>query len=161
MTWKFYVNYSAMGRYGMVLERDLLTELGLNLKFPEHVTEADDGPFNRSTTPMVDLGMYVFKYLNKGEITHEELFNNAYVEEVYESEHVRTVTKRLRVILDAKYEKVDLHKVMETQCQHLTMTQRNELLQLLQKIEDLFDKTLVTWITDLVDFELKEDAKPI
>ena len=50
---------------------------------------------------------------------------------------------------------------METQCKHLSTTQRNELLQLLQKIEELFDGTLGTWKTDQVDLELKEDAKPI
>ena len=48
------------------------------------------------------------------------------------------------MILDAKYENVDLHKVMETQCQHLTMTQRNEYLQLLKRFENLFDGTLGT-----------------
>ena len=37
-------------------------------------------------------------------------------EEVYESEHVHTATKQLRVILYAKYEKSDLNKVMENQC---------------------------------------------
>ena len=65
-----------------------------------------------------------------------------------------TATKQLSVILDAKYEKADLHKVMENQFQHLTMTQRNELLKLLQKFEDFFDGTLVTWKKDPVDFEL-------
>ena len=50
---------------------------------------------------------------------------------------------------------------METQCQHLTMKQRNDLLKLLQTLEDLFDGTLGTWKTDPVDFELKEDTKPI
>ena len=81
---------------------------------------------------MVDLGTYEFKDLNAGKITSEELFTNPYVKELYESEHVPTATKTLRVILDAKYEKADLHKVMETYCQHFTMTQCNELLKLLQ-----------------------------
>ena len=94
---------------------------------------------------MVNLGMYIFKYLNTGEITPEEYFTNAYVEEVYESEYVNTATKRLRVILDAKYEKSNLHKVMKNQCQNLTMTQRNELLKLIQKFEELFNGTLGTW----------------
>ena len=49
------------------------------------------------------------------------------------------------VILYAKHEKSDLHKVMENQCQHLTMTQRNELLKLLHKFEELFNETLGTW----------------
>ena len=64
-------------------------------------------------------------------------------------------TKQLHVILDAKYKKTDLHKVMENQCQHLTMTQRNELLKLLQKFEELFYGTLGTWKTDTLDFRLK------
>ena len=50
---------------------------------------------------------------------------------------------------------------METQCQHLTMTQRNELLKLLRKFEDIFDGTLGTWKTNPVDFELKYDSNPI
>ena len=50
---------------------------------------------------------------------------------------------------------------METQCQHLTITQRNELMKLLQKSEELFYGTLGTWKTYPVDFELKENAKPI
>ena len=41
---------------------------------------------------------------------------------------------------------------MENQCQHLTMTQRNELLKLLQNFEEFFDGTLDTWKTDPVDF---------
>ena len=66
-----------------------------------------------------------------------------------------TAAKQFSLILDAKYEKADLHKVMENQYQHLTMTQRNELLKLLQKFEELFDGTLGTWKTDPVDFKLK------
>ena len=60
----------------MILGRDVLISLGLNLKFSEHVIESDDGTFNRSTTPMVDLGTYVFKDLNTGKITPEESFTN-------------------------------------------------------------------------------------
>ena len=56
------------------------------------------------------------------------------------------------MILYAKYEKTDLHTVMENQCQHLTITQRNKFLQLLQKHEDLFDKTLGIWKTYPVEF---------
>ena len=33
---------------------------------------------------------------------------------------------------------------METQCKHLTITQRNELLKLLQIFEEFFDETLGT-----------------
>ena len=96
----------------MILGQNLLTELWLNLKFSEHITEADYGPFNGYTTTTVDLGTYIFKHLNAGGITPRESFTNDYVEEVYGSDHVSTATKWLRVILDTKYEKADLHKVM-------------------------------------------------
>ena len=119
--------------------------MGLNRKITEHFIEADDGPFMGYTARMVDSGEYAFKYLNTGEIIPQELFTNAYSKEVYESEHVYNATKQLRISLYAKYEKSDLHKVIETHCQHLTMTQRNYLLKLLQKFEELFDGTLVTW----------------
>ena len=57
---------------------------------------------------------------------------------------IRTYTKLLCVILDTKYEKVDLNKLLRNQCQHLIETQRHELPELLQKIEGLFDRTLGT-----------------
>ena len=44
---------------------------------------------------------------------------------------------------------------METQCQHLTMTQRNKFLKKKLKIEGLFGGTLGIWKTDPVDFYLK------
>ena len=50
---------------------------------------------------------------------------------------------------------------MENQCQHLTTTQHNELLKLLQKSEEFFDGTLGTWKPYPVHFELKEDTNPI
>ena len=84
---------------------------------------------------MVNLSTYIIINLNTAKITPEEFFTNSYVVEVYESEHVHIATKQLSVILDAKYEKRNLQKVMENQCQHLTMTPRNELLKLLQKFE--------------------------
>ena len=57
--WKFHVDYSAKGRYDIILGRDILTELGLDLKKSEHVIESYDGNFKGSTSPMVDLGTYI------------------------------------------------------------------------------------------------------
>ena len=53
----------------MVLGRDILTALGLNLKFSDHVIKVNGGPFKGSTIPMFDLGTYEFKDLNTGNIT--------------------------------------------------------------------------------------------
>ena len=41
----------------MILGRYLLTTIGLNLKFSDHVIEADYVNFKWYTAPMVDLGM--------------------------------------------------------------------------------------------------------
>ena len=63
----------------MILGRYISTELVLNLKLSEHVIIADDETLKGSTTTMVNLGTYIFKYLYTGKITPEELFTNAYV----------------------------------------------------------------------------------
>ena len=63
------MNDSAKGGYDMILGRDIITWLGLHIKFYKHVIEGDSGPFKGSTKPMVYLGMYIFKYLNTGKIT--------------------------------------------------------------------------------------------
>ena len=93
VTWNCHVDDSAKGRYDIILGRHIFKELGLNLKFSEHVMKADCGPFNAYTICMVDLGTYIFRDLNTGKITPEEFFTNDYFEEVYESEHVRTATR--------------------------------------------------------------------
>ena len=41
------------------------------MKLSEYFIEAGGGPFKGYTTPMVDLGTYIFKYLNTDEITPE------------------------------------------------------------------------------------------
>ena len=74
VTWKCHEDDSARGRYNMILGRDILIELGLNLKFSEHGIEADDWYFNWSTTIMVDFGTYLFKEFNTANIKPEELF---------------------------------------------------------------------------------------
>ena len=50
---------------------------------------------------------------------------------------------------------------MENQCQHLTIIQRNYLLKLLQKFEELFNGTLGTRKIYPIDLELKYYAKTI
>ena len=58
--------------------------MGLSLKSSEQIIKDGDEPFKGSTTPMVDLGTHVSKYFITSKITPEQLFTNAYVEEVYE-----------------------------------------------------------------------------
>ena len=56
VTWNCHVYDSSRGIYDMILGRDILTDLGSNLKLYDNVIKANDGPFKRSTAPMVDLG---------------------------------------------------------------------------------------------------------
>ena len=51
MAWYCHVNDSYKGRYYMVLGKDILTALGLNLKLSKHVRKADYGTFKVSTAP--------------------------------------------------------------------------------------------------------------
>ena len=62
-------------------------------------------------------------------------------------------------ILDAKYKKADLNKVMTKQYQQLNTKELERLLNLLWKYEELFNGTLGTWNTTPVDLELRDDAK--
>ena len=66
LTWNFHVDDSAKVRYYVVLGRDILPELVVNIKFSEHAIKEGDGPLKGFMAPMVDLGMYEFKNLDTG-----------------------------------------------------------------------------------------------
>ena len=59
-------------------------------------------------------------------------------------------------ILDAKYEKADLPKVVSKNCAHLNSDQQENLLALLGKYDELFDGTFSEWKTEPVGLEIKE-----
>ena len=47
----------------MILGKDILKYIGLNIKLSDHAIEAYYVPLKGSTAPMVDMGMYEFKDL--------------------------------------------------------------------------------------------------
>ena len=49
---------------------------------------------------------------------------DACVNKCYEYEAMSDATKRVRIILDKKYEKIDLSKTIIEQYQHLTVTNK-------------------------------------
>ena len=59
-------------------------------------------------------------------------------------------------ILGAFSETADLPSVIHEQCQHLSLEERNSLLQMLEESDKLFDGTLDDWNTSPVSLELKE-----
>ena len=65
-------------------------------------------------------------------------------------------------LLDAKYEKSNLAEIIHEHCAHLSSQQRNNMLKLLTKYEELFNGTLgdFNFKTNPVSLRLKKDAKP-
>ncbi len=63
-------------------------------------------------------------------------------------------------ILDVKYAKADLPANEKDKYKHLTPSERESLLSLLLKFEQLFDGTLGEWNIPPVSIQLKEGVKP-
>ncbi len=73
---------------------------------------------------------------------------------------IRSKTKRLVEIFDAKYEKADLPAIIREHCSHLSASNREKLLSVQLRFELLFDGTLGDWKLLHVSFEFKEGMKP-
>ena len=84
MTWKCHVDESTTGRYNMILGRDLLTALGLDLKFSGNVICGGEGPYEGCSAPIVDVNSYIFNIAMSKTVKPEESFINTYVNECFE-----------------------------------------------------------------------------
>lgn len=130
--------------YDMIIGRDLMHSLGINLLFDTAQITWDNAsiymqPPSRLQENWVD------------ELENEILFAH---------DPDTTDAERIQQIIDAKYCPADLEKIVE-ECTHLSKEEQKQLLKLLHKYEHLFDGTLGTWQTDPVDLELKEpNVKP-
>jgi hypothetical protein len=93
------------------------------------------------------------------ELMDRQSLYNTYREAI-EPTSTKEETTRVTKILDAKYEKADLPKVVEENCAHLTSDQKDALLKLLQTHEEMFEGKLGEWKGEYVHFELRKDAKP-
>ena len=87
------------------------------------------------------------------------MHNNIYQSTSKEPQKKLNATKCLIEILDAKYEKANLRAITKKEClNHLSATEKDKLLKLQQKFEELFDGTLGDWDCNLVLIQLKERA---
>ena len=68
-------------------------------------------------------------------------------------------SERLSKIVDAKYAPADLVKIADEQ-KHLSKGEQQELYQLLNKHNQLFDGTLDKWKGKPIHIQLKEGATP-
>ena len=134
--WNFHVTPRSFG-YDMIVGRDLLEPLGIDIKYSSKAIEWDG-----ISIPM------------KGQEASRKDSNH-----VEDSEKVIQSTERIKKILDAKYEPADLDKVVESHT-HLTEEEQKPLRALLEKYKTLFDGTLGTWRNEQYNIELRPDAKP-
>ena len=127
-----------MGTYNMILGRDVMSFLGIDILFSQKVVA-----WNGSELPFKPVSADVDK-------DHH----------VEESMAVHTSIQRIKEILDAKCEAANLDQVCASQ-EHLSLTQRQQLKQSpLDKCAKLSDGTLGTWNLEPVELELKPDATP-
>ena len=126
-----------LGRYDMIIGRDILEELGIDIKFSNNTMEWDD-----KVVPMKSIDAEV-----------EDSFH------AEDSEAMQDATDRIKQILDAKYEPADLDEVVAS-CKHLDANKQKALRQLLDKHKTLFDGTLGQWKGETYDVELKAGAEP-
>ena len=80
-------------------------------------------------------------------------------EELWESEHVLDATRRMRRILDTKYQKANLSKIVSNS-KHLSNDKQSMLYDVLTKYGSSFDVTLGTCKTKPLDIELHTGSKP-
>ena len=121
---KFHVNGSPSGRYDIIIGRDLLTNLGIDIKF-SNIIEFSEGPYQGYKSPMLILDDYKFKPVKINiRSSLDDLFLDAYINECHESEPIRAAAKTVRTILYAKYENDDLHKKINEHCKHLMVAKQ-------------------------------------
>lgn len=115
----------------LIIGRELLNDLGIDIKFSTNTIQWGD----------LEIPM---KPKDISPMTHFA---------VEDSHYPRST------ILDAKYEKADLVKIVED-TKGIKPIQKRKLLKLLRNFEEMFDGTLGTWKNSEYHIELRKDAKP-
>jgi len=134
--------------FDLILGKATLHELGVVLDFKEKTIQIDE-----ILLPMRNIAKLQLKPCITRALNHNALHAK-------EPVSTRNATKHVVEILDAKYEKADFPAIVRENCSHLSASERERLLSMLLKFEDLFDGTLGDWKLPPVTFELKEGATP-
>jgi hypothetical protein len=124
-------------QYDMIIGNDLLEHLKIDIKYSTLTVDWDglDIPMqSRDATPK-----------------ESYIINNTLC--------VKDASKRIKEILDAKYEPANLEEITQN-CTNFNDEQREDLHTLLKKYQSLFDGTLGHWKSEDYDIKLKEGATP-
>jgi len=135
--WKMHVVDSKTMNYDIILGRDILEQLGIIIDFKE----------KQITWEEISIPMR----------TKEAFENEGYF--IHDSEIVAEATARTTKILDAHYEAADIDQTIAA-CQNLDDKQKQQLKNLLNEFQQLFDGTLGTWKDQQINIETREGAKP-
>jgi len=119
--WNMHVT-KFLGPYDMIIGRDILKFLKIDLRFSDVIIEGD-----RAEMPFKD-----------GDASTKEAHY------VADSDPVEDAVHRVKHIVDAKYDKADVEKICEEQAEP-DAQQREQLAALLCKYEALFDGQLGRW----------------
>jgi hypothetical protein len=144
--WNFHVDNSIKSTksgYDMIIGRDLLTKLGIDIKFSSNTLKWED-----TEIPMREFG----------ELRDRQMAYHCY----YIRDDVvatKQLTKRAIEILDSKYDAIDVSKVVSEQV-GLSTAEKNALHALLSKHKNLFNGELGDWDSSPVSLELQPNAKP-
>ena len=92
---KCHVDESNNGKSDIILGRDLLTALGLDLKFSENVIIGGKGTCEGCSVPMVDVSNCDFNIIMDKIVKLEESFINSYVRKCLRSESAISATCRM------------------------------------------------------------------
>ena len=125
-----------LGSYDMIIGQDILQFLGIDIKFSTMTVE-----WNNQSIPFRDVTS-----------TSQQSFY------IKESKSIQDATKRIKQILEAKYKPADLNQICQNQ-EHLSSTEKEKLLKLLCKYNNLFDGTLGKWKGSKVNLDLKSKAE--
>ena len=135
--WKVHLTDNESMNYDLIIGRDLMTELGLDVLFSSNkiMWEHKTVPFKHySATEKIDF------FLS-------------------DPSKVADATDRIKRILDAKYEAADLDQVVAS-CTELSSHKQSMLMDVLMRHKNLFDGTLGRYKGSKYNIELQDDAKP-
>jgi hypothetical protein len=148
ISWVFHVNarLKTASTYDMIIDQDLLGELGIILNFNDKTVTWDT-----DTIPMKDRGTLISR--------------DAALTEVYlsanEPQSLENELSRSTKILLAEYKPTILEDVIQM-CENINTEEQHPLLKLLQKYEHLFDGTVGEFNMVPISLQLQDqESKPV
>ena len=137
---KLHTHEGKLGNYDLIIGRDLLEELGIDIKYSEQQVSWPD---QNAEIPMKDVACTAVETFFVQDSTNLQMDD----------------VERMSKILDAKYSPADLDKLVND-VSTINETEQKQLLLLLRKHEQLFDGTLGQWQGKPYHINLKEGAQP-